>query len=129
MNEFEKRLGALRSKYKAEQRQITRDSIRTIGRLNTAIGQTRIPEARETLRARKQQEYENMRRSHQYCKKCYHQQLELISEEYALHNQTTPSNRQLRRIMKQLCAVAESRDQKTFTISFGDNRRGEITFS
>ncbi len=129
MNNFETKMNALRLQFKAEQRQITRDAYRTIGRLNTAIGQVSSSEAHEALRARKEQEYEAMRRSHKYNRQCYLQQLEMLNDEQTAHLQHNPSNAQLRRMMACLCKQAESKGMKSLSIAFGDNRRGKVSFN
>lgn len=127
MNQFEKRMNALRLQYKAEQCQITKDARRTIVRLNTAIRMVDSQEAREALRAEKERTYETMRRSHEVNRTCYFQQLELISDEQLRHHKHNPSNSQLRRMLACLCERADG--QNPMTISFGDNRRAEICFS
>lgn len=127
MNNFEKRLNALRLQFKAEQRQITKDARRTIVRLNTAIRMVDSQEAREALRAEKERVYETMRRSHEINRTCYLQQLESISDEQLRHLKLNPSSSQVRRMLAHLCERADS--QKTMTIPFGENRRAEIIFS
>lgn len=128
MNEFEKRINALRRQFSAERNQITKDCYRTIGHLNTAIGKVDSTEARDALRAEKQRVYEAMRNSHRYNCLCYLQQLELLNEEYMLSLKKTPSNRQLRRTMATLCKMAEAQGKSSLTVSFGDNRQATINF-
>ena len=128
MNEFEKKMNALHLQFKAEQRQISKDSERKIGHLNTAIGQTLFPEARKALRAEKRREYEAMCRSHEVNRSCYLQQLELLADEEHLARRETPSNRQVRRMMAQLCQYAEANDMKSLSFSFGDHRHCNIQF-
>lgn len=127
MNQFEKRMNALRRRYTAEQRQITKDAYRRIGHLNNAISQSTFPEVREVLRAEKERIYEAMRTSHEINRTCYLQQLELISDEQLRHHKAHPSNTQLRRMLSHLCESAGG--QNPMTISFGENRRAEIIFS
>ncbi|MDE6267346.1 MAG: hypothetical protein K2M07_08370 [Muribaculaceae bacterium] len=128
MNEFEKQMNALRLQYKAEQRSITKDANRTIGRLNAAIRMVDSQEAREALRAEKERVYESMRRSHALNKACYSEQMEMLNDKLRLHFEKTPSKRRLRRIIGLLCRQAEADGQKSFVISFGESRRAEITF-
>ena len=120
-------MNALRLQFKAEQRQITKDTRSTIVRLNTAIRMVDSQEAREALRAEKERVYETMRRSHEINRTCYLQQLESITDEQLCHHQRHPSNTQLRRMLSHLCERADG--QKTMTIPFGENRRAEIIFS
>lgn len=87
MNEFEKKMNALRRQYSAERAQITKDAYRTIGHLNNAISQAAFPEVRETLRAEKERVYEDMRNSHKYNRRCYMHQLELLENQYSLHRE------------------------------------------
>lgn len=129
MNEFEKRINALRLQFKVEQRQITKDANRTIVRLNAAIRMVDSQEAREALRAAKERTYETMRRSHEINRTCYLQQLELISDEQLRHHKHNPSNSQLRRMLAHLCASAEAKGQSSFSINFGNNRHCELTFN
>ena len=128
MNEFEKRMNALRLQYKAEQRQIAKDANRTIGRLNAAIRMVDSQEAREALRAEKERVFEVMRRSHEINKTCYVEQLEMLSDQLRHHFEKTPSKRRLRRLMAQLCLQSEAKGRKGIAICFDENRRAEITF-
>ena len=98
MNKFEKRMNALRRQFAAELDQITRDTYRHIGHLNTAISQISFPEVREALRAEKERVYEAMRTSHRYNRLCYLQQLEAVEDEYRLHLAKHPSKSQQRRL-------------------------------
>ena len=129
MNEFEKRISALRRQFAAERDQISKDCERTIGRLNTAIGMVNSPEARDALRAEKHRLYEVMRNSHECNRRCYMQQLEALEDEYRLHLEQTPSKNQLRRLMWRLSLMAEEQGETTLRIAFGDNRHADITFS
>lgn len=128
MNEFEKKINALRLQFKAEQRQITKDCYRTISRINKDLGQVNSPEAREALRSEKERIYESMRRSHELNKTCYLQQLEMLNDQIRIHFEKTPSKRHLRRMMALLCSRAESDGQKDLAISFGDHRTAKISF-
>lgn len=129
MNEFEKRINALRLQFRDERVQITKDCNRTIGRLNTAIGRVNTPEAREALRAEKIRVYETSRRSMEYSRLCNLQQLEALEDEYAIHRRKHPSGKQLRSRLAALCREAEARGEKSVTLSFGDKRRATIIFS
>lgn len=126
MNEFEKRMNALRLQFKTEQRRITKDAYRIITRLNAAIKTVDSQEARDALRAEKERIYETMRRTHDVNRTCYFQQLELIADEQLLHRKHNPSKSQLRRMLAHLSECAEG--QNPLSVSFGDNRRAEITF-
>lgn len=128
MNEFEKKINALRIRFKAEQRKITKDCYRTIARLNTAIGQVDSPEAREALRSEKERIYEAMRRSHELNKTCYLQQLEMLNDQIRIHFEKTPSKSHLRRMMAFLCSQVENDEHKEIVISFGENRTAKISF-
>lgn len=103
MNEFEKRMNALRLQFRDERVQITKNCNRTIGRLNTAIGTVKAIEAREALRAEKARVYEAARRSMKYSRLCYLQQLEALEDEYSRHLEKHPSGRHVRRLMERLC--------------------------
>ena len=128
MNQFEKRMSALRQQYAAERAQITKDTYRHIGHLNTAISQTSFPEVRQALRSEKERVYEAMRASHRYNRLCYLQQLEAIEDEYRLHLEQNPSKKQLGRMMTNLRKSAEQGGQSSLTISLGDNRSATVTF-
>lgn len=128
MNEFEKRMNGLRLQFRAERLQIDKDCKRTVGRLNTAIGMVNSVEAREVLRAEKARVYESSRRTMKYNRLCYMQQLEALEDEYRLHLDKTPSNRQLRRMAAILCKSAEARGEKSVTIAFGENKQATIIF-
>lgn len=128
MNEFEKRMNALRLQYRNERVQITRDCNRTIGRLNTAIGKVNSVEARDALRAEKQRVFEAMRNSHKYNRLCYLQQLEAIENEYGLHLEENPSKRQVRRMMAAVCKFVESAGAQSYTVALDDTRQATITF-
>lgn len=129
MNNFETKINALRLQFKAEQRQITKDADRAIGHLNNAIGQVTTPEAREALRAEKHRIHDAMLRSHEYNKKCYLQQLEMLIDEQTAYLQHNPSNAQLRRMMAAICKQVEAKGMKSLSIAFGNNRRGEVSFN
>ncbi|MDE6022373.1 MAG: hypothetical protein K2G13_02610 [Muribaculaceae bacterium] len=128
MKDFDKQKNALRIKFKAEQRQITKDCHRTIGRINTAIGQVKILEAREALRAEKQRVYENMRRSHELNKTCYLQQLDLIDDEISQYRERHPSKRRIRSILEAFCRSAEADGNDSLSIQFSENRIAKISF-
>lgn len=128
MNEFEKRMNALRRQYRDERVQITKDCKRTIGRLNTAIGKVNSIEARDALRAEKQRVYEAMRTFHRYNRLCYLQQLEAIENEYGLHLEENPSKRQVRRMMAAVCKFVESAGAQSYTVALDDTRQATITF-
>lgn len=128
MNEFEKRINALRIQFRAERISIQKDANRTIGHLNTAIGKVNSPEARETLRAEKARVYEATRQSMKYSRLCYRQQLQALEDEYQLHRERNPSKSQIRRMVVAVCAAAEARGEKSVSISFGDNRHATISF-
>ena len=129
MNEFEKRMNALRLQFRDERVQITKDCNRTIGRLNSAIGMVNTPEAREALRAEKARVYEASRQSMKYSRLCYLQQLEALEDEYRIHLDKSPSKRQLRRMIAILGNVADENGGKSLSIAFGEGRRATITFS
>ena len=129
MNEFEKRMNALRRQFSAERNQITKDAYRTIGRLNTAIGQVKSVEAREALRAEKQRVYEAMRTSHRYNRICYMQQLEAIEDEARIHLEKNPSKRQVRRMMAAVCKFIESAGAQSYSVTLGDNRQATVSIS
>lgn len=109
MNEFEKRMNALRRQFSAERNQITKDAYRTIGHINNAISATSFPEVRDALRAEKQRVYEAMRTSHRYNRICYLQQLKALEDEYYLHLEKNPSKSQVRRMMAHLRDYADSK--------------------
>lgn len=90
-------MNELRLQYKAERIAIQKDSNRTIGHLNTAIGQSKFPEVRDVLRAEKQRVYEATRQSMRWNRLCYLKQLELLQYEYALYLEAHPSKRSMRR--------------------------------
>lgn len=129
MNEFEKRMNALRLQYRDERVQISKDCGRTIGHLNNAIGMVNSPEAREALRTEKQRVYEAMRTSHRYNRLCYLQQLEALEDEARLYRDKNPSKRQIRHTLNRFCNDAVANGQDSITIAFGDNRNATITFS
>ena len=128
MNEFEKRINALRLQFKAERVQISKDAYRTIGHLNNTISQSPFPEVRDTLRAEKERVYEAMRNSHKYNRLCYIQQLEMLNDEYGMHLEKNPSKKQMHRMMAAICKSVESTGESSCTSSFGENRRAEIIF-
>lgn len=128
MNDFDKKMNALRRQYAAEQDQITKDAHRAIGHINTAISQSSFPEVREALRAERKRIFEAMRNSHKYNRRCYTQQLELLQNQYSLHLEKNPSKTKLRRMMARLCRSAEADGQKSITLAFGNNRHVSITF-
>lgn len=129
MNEFEKRMNALRIQFRDERVQITRDACRHIGHLNTAIGMVNSPEAREALRAEKARVYEAMRTSHKYNRRCNLQQLEALDDEYGSHLDKNPSKKQLRRMMAAICKFVEEAGASSYTLSFGDDRCATVSFS
>lgn len=128
MNEFEKRMNALRRQFRAERVSITRDACRRIGHINTDISKTRFPEVRDALRAEKQRIYEEMRQSHRYSRLCYRQQLEALEDEYQQHLERNPSRSQIRRMVTAICGAAEAQGENSISIAFGDNRRATISF-
>ncbi len=129
MNHFEKRINALRLQFLAERKQIQKDSNRTIGHLNTAIGQVSTPEARDALRAEKARVYEATRESMRYNRLCYRQQLEAIEDERRLHAERHPSRRQLRRIFAALAQSASDEGKSSLDFALPDGRRATIAFS
>lgn len=129
MNEFEKRINALRIQFRNERIQIAKDAYRQIGHLNTAISQTSFQDVRDALRAEKQRVYEAMRTSHSYNRTCYMQQLEAIEDEYHLHREKHPSKREIRLMLYRLCRAAEDSGENTLSVSFGNGRRADISFS
>lgn len=128
MNEFEKRINALRLQYETERKQIYRDHNRTIGHLNTDIGKVKTPEAREALRAEKARVWKATEESRRVNRLCYLQQLEQLNEEYRLWLEKNPSNRQLRRMAVTVCKAVEAQGRKSFTIHFGENKQMQISF-
>ena len=128
MNEFEKRINALRIQFRAERICIQKDANRTIGHLNTAIGKVNSPEAREALRAEKARVYEATRQSMKYNRLCYRQQLDAIEDQYFRHREQNPTKKQIRRMVAAICAAAEAQGEKSLSIAFGDNRHATITF-
>ena len=128
MNEFEKRMNALRRQFSAERNQITKDAYRQIGHINNAISATSFPEVRDALRAEKARVYEAMRTSHRYNRICYMQQLEAIEDEYNIHLEKNPSKTQVRRMMAAVCKFIESSGAQSYTVSLGENRQATITF-
>ena len=129
MNEFEKRMNALRRQFSAERNQITKDAYRQIGHINNAISATPFPEAREALRAEKQRVYEAMRTSHRYSRLCYMQQLEALEDEYKLHLERNPSKRQVRRMMAAVCKFIESAGAQSYSVPLGDTRQATVSIS
>ena len=129
MNEFEKRINALRIQYRDERVRISKDAYRQIGHINNTISQTPFPEVRDTLRAEKNRLYEAMRNSHKYNRLCYFQQLEAIEDEARLHHEKNPSFRQLRRMVAAMAGMAEAKGQKSLTFIFGENRKATIESS
>lgn len=97
MNEFEIRANAMRLRYKAERIQIQKACNKHVGHLNTAIGQTTMPEAIEALWAEKERVREATRQSMAWHKQCYMQQVAALREEMLEHYRINPSNRALRR--------------------------------
>ena len=128
MNEFEKRMNALRRQFSAERNQISKDAYRTIGHINTAVGATPFPEVRDALRAEKQHVYERMRTSHRYNRLCYMQQLEAIEDEYNIHREKNPSKIQVRRMMAAVCKFVESAGANSYTVALDETRKATITF-
>lgn len=129
MNEFEKRINALRIQFRNERVQIAKDCDLTIGHLNNAIGMVDTAEARDALRAAKQRAYEAQRQSMKYNRICYMQQLEAIEDEARLHREKNPSRRQLRRMMASLRKSAEAKGETAVTLSLGENQTCTISFS
>lgn len=129
MNEFEKRINALRIQFKEERIQIVKDCNLTVGRLNTAIGMVNSQEAREALRAEKLRVREARDRSLKCNRICYHEQLELLNEEYMLSLNKAPSKRQLRRMMAHIRDYADSIGEKSLKFYFDNDRFCEITFN
>lgn len=127
MNEFEKRMNALRRQFSAERNQISKDAYRTIGHINNAISATPFPEVRDALRTEKQRVYEVMRTSHRYNRICYMQQLEAIEDEYNIHLERNPSKSQVRRMMAAVCKFVESSGAQSYTVALGENRQATIT--
>ena len=128
MNEFEKRMNALRRQFRAERVSITKDACRRIGHINTDISKAAFPEVRDALRAEKERIYEAMRQSHRYSRLCYRRQLEALEDEYHQHLERNPSRSQIRRMVAALCGAAEAQGEKSVSISFGDNRHATISF-
>lgn len=128
MNDFEKRINALRLQFRDERVQITKDCNRTIGRLNSAIGTVDASEAREALRAEKIRVYEAARLSMEYSRLCYVQQLEQLEGEYRIHLDKFPSKKRLRRMMEILRQSAETRGEKDITLFLGDGHMCTISF-
>lgn len=128
MNEFEKQMNALRIQFRAERISIQKDSNRTIGRLNTAIGMVNTPEAREALRAEKKRVYEATRQSMKYNRLCYRQQLDAMKDQYRMHLEENPSKAQIRRMVSAIFGSAEAEGKDSVSIAFGDNRRAIISF-
>lgn len=128
MNEFEKRMNALRRQFRAERVSITKDACRRIGHINTDISKAAFPEVRDALRAEKERIYEAMRQSHRYSRLCYRQQLQALEDEYHRHLERNPSGSQIRRIVAAICDAAEAQGEKSVSIAFGDNRHATISF-
>lgn len=129
MNIYEKQMNALRQQFKQERISIQRDANRTIGHLNTAIGQVTTAEARQALRDEKARVYEMTRQSMRYNRLCYMQQLELIQQEQAVYLQQHPSKTRLRRAMALLKNAADTAGQTSLTLTFGDRQRATVTFN
>lgn len=128
MNEFEKRINALRLRFKEERIQIVKDCNRTVGHLNNAIGIVNSEEARDALRAEKLRVRTAKDRAMESNLRCYHEQFELLNEGYLLSLKQQPSKRQLRRTVASLCKMAEAQGESSLTVSFGDNRQATIAF-
>lgn len=128
MNEFEKQFNALRIQFRNERVSIQKDSNRTIGHLNTAIGQVKTPEAREALRTEKMRVYEATRQSMKYNRLCYRQQLDLIEDQYSQHLERHPSKRHIRSLLATLCMSAEAAGNNSLSIHFGKDRIAKISF-
>lgn len=129
MNEFEKRINALRLRFKEERIQIVKDCNRTVGRINTAMSMAGSEEARDALRAEKLRVRTAKDRAMESNLRCYHEQLELLNEGYMLSLKQQPSKRQLRRAMATLCNMAEAQGKSSLTVSFGDNRQAILAFT
>lgn len=128
MNEFDKRMNALRLQFSAERDQIAKDTYRKIGHINNAIGQTEFPEVRDALRAEKSRLKEAMREAHRINRECYLGQIEAIENESKRHYKNNLSNTQIRRMMAALFDAAEAQGQRSVTITFGENQQAVITF-
>lgn len=129
MNEFEKRMNALRIQFKEERIRIVKDCNLKVGRLNTAIGVVPTQEAREALWAEKLRVREARDRSLECNRLCYQEQLEMLNEEYMASLKKKPSNRQLRRMMAHLRDYADSKGEKSLKFYFDNDRFCEITFN
>ncbi len=128
MNEFDKQMNALRIQFRNERVSIQKDCNRTIGHLNTAIGQVKTPEAREALRAEKQRVYEATRQSMKYNRLCYHQQLNSLQDQCFKHFERHPSKTRIKSILAYLCKSCEAEGQNSLSITFGENKNAKITF-
>lgn len=132
MNDFDKRMNALRIKYRDEQVRITKDCLRHIGHLNTAIGQVTTIEARDALRAEKHRVYEAQRTSHQYNRLCYMQQIEAIQDEcrsYYEKNLTAKKKRRMfHNMLHHMAMTAEANGEKSVSMTIGQDLHATITF-
>lgn len=128
MNEFEKRINALRLRFKEERIRIVKDCNLAVGHLNNAIGMADSEDTREALRAEKLRVRTTKDRAMESNLRCYHEQLELLNEGYMLSLKQQPSKRQLRRTVATLCKMAEEQGESSLTVSFGDNRQATIAF-
>lgn len=129
MNEFEKRINALRIQFREERVQITKDCKRKIGHLNTAIGKVNSPEARDALRAEKARTYEASKTAIRYNRLCYLQQLEAIEDEGRMHFKKNPSNRQIRHALRSLMQSAQEKGQSSVSFALDENQSCTITFN
>ncbi|MDE6697649.1 MAG: hypothetical protein K2K25_12285 [Muribaculaceae bacterium] len=128
MNEFEKKINALRIQFRNERVSIQIDANRTIGRLNTAIGQVKTPEAREALREEKHRVYEATRQAMKDNRLCYRLQLDLLEDQHTRHLERHPSKRRIRSILATLCRSAEADGIDSLSILIGKNRTAKISF-
>lgn len=128
MNEFEKRINALRLQCETERKQIYRDYNRTMGHLNTDLGKVKTQEARDALRAERTRVWNAAQESRRISRLCYLQQLELLNEEYRLWLEKNPSNHELRRMAAAVYKAAEKKGMNTITIYLGKSKQIQITF-
>ena len=127
MNQFEKKMNALRIQFCKERDSITKDACRRIGRLNTAIGMVNTQEARDVLRAEKERIYEAMRQSHKYNRICYRQQLEAIEAEAQAHFEKNPTKRQIRHALRSLLRYALENGESSLSFCLGGDWQCTVT--
>lgn len=128
MNDFDKRMNALRIKYRDEQVRITKDCYRHIGHINTDLGLVTTIEARDALRTEKQRFYEAMRTSHKYNRLCYMQQLELLQDECRSYYEKNPTAGTMRRALRHMAMNAEANGEKSVSMTIGQDLHATITF-